>query len=141
MAIDGPKFGIWSIAGGSTWRLHRFNRLAAGLEREFNPAVRDWGLHSSYFSNELEAQKGATRWGFYMGDEFFYGPLSIYLQAGWHFGSPAYNRLTPVRNYNKLTARYYLPWPRKGARIHVGVTLKAYMVVAEYIAFQTGWAF
>jgi hypothetical protein len=142
LVLDGPKYAVWSVTAAATWRWHRFNRMALGADWERHSGVYAWGLHANEFADEAAARAGAQRWAVLLADEFFFGDLSIWLQTSMHVGPERFNRLVISQRYNKLTLRYYLPTWRDGApRAFVGVHLKAYRSVAEYIGLQGGVAF
>lgn len=140
IAIDGPKYAVWMLSGALTFKLHKYNRLAAGVDWEKNKAVEAWLLNNTLLPGGRDgAAKGAQRTGVFLADEFFFGNVSIYLQASYHVGKAPLNSQAISNNYNKLGVRYYLPAiPNVPVRLYAGVSLKAYKAVAELIALHAG---
>ena len=140
IAIDGPKYAVWMLSGALTLKLHKYNRLAAGMDWEKNKAVEAWLLNNTLLPDGRGgAAKGAQRTGVFIADEFFFGNVSIYLQAGYHVGKAPLNSQAISNNYNKLGVRYYWqPVPAAPVRLYAGVSLKAYKAVAELIAVHAG---
>jgi Lipid A 3-O-deacylase (PagL) len=138
IALNGPKYPVWSLSTAATWRFRAWQRLAVGLEAERNRGVYEWGLSNATFANPTAALWGSTRLGVLVGDEFLIGPVSIYLQTALHVGPAPINQLILSRNYNVLMVRYYLPSRWKN-RVYVGVSLKAYKAVAERISWSVGF--
>lgn len=140
IAIDGPKYAVWMLSGAFTMKLHKYNRLAVGFDWEKNKAVEAWLLNNTLLpGGEAGAAKGAQRTGLFLADEFFFGNVSIYLQASYHIGKAPLNSQAISNNYNKLGVRYYLPaLPGLPVRLYSGVSLKAYKAVAELIAVHAG---
>jgi len=133
--LDGPKYAQWSASAAITRYLHRYNRMGMGMEVEQHEGLEAWILANGNLSS-----LGATRSGIFLSDEFLYGPLGIYVQAGYHVGLPDMNAVLISRNFNKLALRYY--WPplgRSNVRLYTGVALKAYKAIAESISFQLGF--
>lgn len=139
--FDGPKYLIQTGSVAGMFYLNQVNRAMLGLDYEYNKAVYAWGLHVADFQTESEARAAATRLAWYVADEFLFGPVGIQVQRGWYMGD-RFNRYTLRKAYSKLHLRYYLPaFPHSKLRVHLGITLKAHAVIAEYISFDTGLAF
>ena len=134
-ALDGPKYAQWSATLALTRYLHRYNRVGFGLDLEQHKGLEAWILANGNLST-----LGATRSGIFLSDEFLFGPLGIYLQAGYHVGLPQMNAALISRNFNKLALRYYWPTIRHSrVQIYTGLGLKAYKAIAECISFNIGF--
>jgi hypothetical protein len=140
VSVDGPKYAVWILSGAITFKVHKFNRLALGMDWEKNNGVKAWLLNNTLLpGGRSAADKGAQRTGVFLADEFFFGRLGIYIQASCHVGDEPRNSLALSRNYNKLGFRYYFPVaPISPTKIYLGISLKAYKGVAECIAFHSG---
>jgi hypothetical protein len=143
VSLDGPKYMVWSVAGASTYLLHRYNRVAVGAEWEHNNGVEAWLFNNTLLGNDRsDAHRGANRLAVFVSDEFLYGPLGIYIQGSYHIGDAPLNTFTLSRNYNKLAVRYYIPlWKNAPIKTHFGIYLKAYKAVAESIGVNFGISF
>jgi hypothetical protein len=138
---DGPRYPVWQYSAAATWQFSKINRMSAGIDYEFNKAVWEWGLHINQFTSNADADRGAKRLAFTLGDEFLFGNLGIQVLHGWYLGD-YYNQFVLRRAYNKLSIRYYFPAiPHTGIRLHAGVTLKAHAITAEYISWNVGLLF
>ena len=139
---DGPRYPVWALSGGVLFHLNKVNRLQAGLEYEYNRAVRVFGLQAGQFRSENAARRGATRLAVALADEFLFGALGVQVLAGIYTGPAGINRLVSGPWYSKLTVRYYFPpLLHASLRVHAGISLKAHHTTAEYISLNVGVEF
>ena len=133
----GPKAPIYVGSVAGMYRLSKVNHLQFGVDYEYHKSIYLFSLHSFTFFDKQEARQGATRWGVFLADEFLFGNISVYLQAGYYISNASI--LKPWEIYNKLAIRYYLPPVGKPAtRFYGSIYLKSHKIVAEYIAIGIG---
>lgn len=136
---DGPRYPVWALSGGLLFHFNKVNRLQAGLDYEYNRAVKVFGLRAGQFRTENAARRGATRLAFSIADEFLFGALGVQVLAGIYAGPAGANQLVSGPWYSKLTTRYYFPPLRRTPlRLHTGISLKAHRTTAEYISLNVG---
>lgn len=139
--LDGPKYPVWIFSAAGHFHFNQVNRALLGFDYENNVAVYQWAWHVGDFERRRDARQAAQRLALFVADEFLFGNIGVQLQAGYYVGSPI-NQFTFANWYSKLTSRYYLPAiGHTRLRPQVGVSLKAHKAVAEYIAFNAGFAF
>lgn len=138
---DGPKYPVRTAAAAGYFYFNRVNRVALGVDYEFNKAVYAFGVQSGEFENERSARRGATRLAVFISDEFLFGSIGIQLQMGRYVGT-GFNRFVFKQNYSKLAIRHYFP-ALFGTSLqpNIGITLKAHAFTAEYISMNAGVAF
>ncbi|MFN8304467.1 MAG: acyloxyacyl hydrolase [Saprospiraceae bacterium] len=139
--IDGPKYPVWVFSAAGHFHFNQVNRALLGFDYENNVAVYRWAWHVGDFERRRDARQAAQRFALFVADEFLFGSIGVQLQTGYYVGRPI-NQFTFANWYSKLTSRYYLP-PIGHTRLRpqVGVSLKAHKAVAEYIAFNVGFAY
>jgi len=137
LAPGGPKYPIYQGHVGLVYRLSKVNQLMLGMEYEYVSSSFYFSLASTEARTDQEAQKLATRYMFFVGDEFFFWPFSIALLAGGYFGGKPYQAGDSI--YTKLSSRYYFtPFGKPKTRMYCAVHLKAHKATAEYISFGFG---
>ncbi|HRI60271.1 MAG TPA: acyloxyacyl hydrolase, partial [Saprospiraceae bacterium] len=138
---DGPKYLVWDGTAAGYFHFNKINRILLGVDYGFNKAIYAFGLQSADFENEAEAQKGATRLGLFVADEFLFGSIGVQLQMG-HYVGKELNQYVLKPNYSKLTLRGYFPKLfHTTLQPNLGITLKAHATTAEYISMNAGLAF
>ncbi len=139
--FDGPRYPIWIFTAAGHFHFNRANRVLLGLDYERNQAVYQWAWHVGNFETRSDARLASQRLAVFLGEEFLFGGIGVQLQAGYYVGDTM-NQFTLAGWYSKLTTRYYFPEIGKtNLRPQIGVSLKAHKAVAEYIAFNVGFAF
>lgn len=137
----GPKYPIYQAFAGCRYSLSKVNDLQAGLGYEYHRSVYEFALQTFTYTDSAKARKGATRYLFYVADEFRYGRIGIYLFLGVYLNK-ALAIPSPVPT--RLGLRYYFPGmgkdPLRG-QMYAGIYLKTHRGVAEYAAFGGGIRF
>lgn len=134
----GPGEPVYAISIAANYYLNKVNRLAVGLEYEYNKSAYEFGKHVYAFSSEEEARRRSRRWQAFVSDEFLFGNWGVTILTGLYVSRDSY--LLPGPIYNKIITRYYFPTPTK-VKIHVGAYLKSHFVIAEYMALGLGATF
>lgn len=133
----GPKFPIYIASLGGIYKISKAQQLIIGAELEYNLSDYYFLLRSTEAPTEKVARDAATRHLVFIGDEFFFWPFSVLLQAGTYLDSDF--EFNFGRIYTKLSSRYYLPAIHGiDTRFFVGVQLKAHKLAAEYISLGIG---
>jgi hypothetical protein len=141
VVLDGPRYPVWTSALATTLTLNKVNKLALGLDYEFNRSVYEWGLASTSFATAAIAQKSSTRIGTFISDEYQFGNASILLLLGIYQGKNI-NKYVLTPYYTKIGLRYYLPKIKVlYLQPYLGVYLKTHKAIAEYISFNVGFSF
>jgi hypothetical protein len=67
VAVDGPKYLLWSASVAGTYMLHRYNRWYVGIETEYNAGAAAWLHNNTLLGNDREdAVRGARRLGVFL---------------------------------------------------------------------------
>jgi len=135
-ASGGSRFPVYIGSVAGTFHFNRVNRMLFGLEAEYNTGVYHLINHLTASPDKDYARNQATRFMFFVADEFIFGDFGILLQTGVYFKQK--DRL-PSRIYNKLAIRYYFPPVGKPKTQFFGaIYLKTHLSVAEFIAIGMG---
>jgi len=138
-----PGAAKWPVYLGSAsgiYRISKVQNLQAGLEIEYYKSVYVFSLHVIAAHNAREAGQNATRYGFFLANEWQFGNTGVLVQAGYYLNRKNY--LVPFPVYNKLGLRYYLPpLPGLSAQFYAGVYMKSHLITADYISLGIGVRF
>ncbi|MCB0704806.1 MAG: acyloxyacyl hydrolase [Saprospiraceae bacterium] len=137
----GAKLPVYQGFLGSRFSLSKTNDLQFGLGYEYHRAVFEFALQAFTFFDPAEAHKGATRYMFYIADEFRFGKVGIYLFTGIYLNKAL---AIPSPIANRLGIRYYFDpvgFPFLKGQLYAGVYLKTHRGVAEYAALGGGIRF
>jgi hypothetical protein len=138
----GPKLPVYQTKVAARFSLNRVNDLQAGFMYEYQRSVYEFMLNSFSIVDKAEARQAATRWMFFLADEFRFGQVGIYLMAGVYISPKSQSIPAPIAN--NLGLRYYFRLPGRHPRekeLYLGVLLKAHRAVAEYAAIGGGLRF
>ncbi|MGK0389008.1 MAG: hypothetical protein ACI94Y_001742 [Maribacter sp.] len=135
-ASGGVRYPIYIGSAAGVFHFNAVNRMLAGVEIEYNTSVYHSIFNSAANSDPAHAKNQATRYMFFLADEFMFGNFGVLLQAGIYIKK---KEKTVGSIYNRLSVRYYLPPIGKPAtQFYVAVHLKSHLSVAEYAAFGIG---
>lgn len=137
----GAKVPIYQANLSGRFSLNKVNDLQAGFTYEFHRPVYEFALQSYTFTEKDKARAAATRYLFFVADEFRYGRIGIYLYVGIYLNDAL---AIPFPIANRLGLRYYFPTIGKAplqGEFYAGVYLKVHRGVAEFAALGGGFRF
>jgi Lipid A 3-O-deacylase (PagL) len=137
LVYDGPKYPVYGVGAAVYYHNNPFHRWFLGADFERNQAVYAWYIRATGGADAEKVRRGSDRTGVFVGNEWLFGRVGLYLQGGMYVGNQR-NKWVFSNNYNKIAWRYYLPMGAFPVRSHVNLQMKAHKSAAEYIAIGVG---
>jgi hypothetical protein len=133
----GPFFPVYVVNSGAQWHYKRSRSLWAGLEYSFNSSVYQFFENNG---SSLYERKDFDRYAFWLGHEWLFGRFGFFAMGGLYLNKHVYQRsLIPTQTGLNFYPR--LPYKYLKNQAWIGVHIRAYFGLADYVMLQMGYSF
>jgi hypothetical protein len=136
-ATGGPFFPVSVISSGVNWHYQRSKSVSAALEYSFNSAVYQNYLHNG---SALYSRKDFDRYAFWLAHEWIFGHFGLFTMGGFYLNKHVEQKSIIA---TEVGINFYpkLPYKYKKNQIWLGVHVRAYTGLAEFVMLQIGYKY
>jgi hypothetical protein len=132
----GPFFPVYNLNAGVQWLYKASKSIWAGAEYSFNSAVYQFYLNNGSVTDFNKF----NRYAVWLGHEWIFGRFSFFALGGVYLNKHANQRSifptqTGINFYPKS------PYFKRKNQVWIGLHIRAYFGLADYIMLQTGYRF
>ena len=132
----GPFFPVYNFNAGVQWLYRPSKTLWAGAEYSFNSAVYEFYQNNGSITD----LRKFNRYAVWLGHEWIFGRFSFFALGGVYLNKHANQRSlfptqTGINFYPKI------PYLKPRHQFWIGLHIRAYFGLADYIMLQTGYRF
>ena len=132
----GPFFPVYNINAGAQWLYRPSKTLWAGVEYSFNSAVYEFYQNNGSISDTRKFNRFAV----WLGHEWIFGRVGFFALGGLYLNRHANQRsLFPTQTGINFYPR--IPYFKPRHQFWIGVHIRAYFGLADYIMLQAGYRF
>jgi hypothetical protein len=133
----GPFFPVQVLSAGGQWRYARSRSASAGLEYSFNASVYAWALENGGYS---ALRKDYERYAFWLSHEWIFGHFGFSALGGIYLNKHEGQR-SVIPTQVGLNFYPRLPYRHFRHQVWVGLHIRAYFGLAEFVMLQAGYRF
>jgi hypothetical protein len=132
----GPFFPVYNLNAGAQWLYRPSKTLWAGIEYSFNSAVYEFYQNNGSISDPRKF----NRYAIWLGHEWIFGRVGFFALGGLYLNRHVNQRsLFPTQTGINFYPR--IPYFKPRHQFWIGVHIRAYLGLADYVMLQAGYRF
>ncbi len=132
----GPFFPVYNLNAGAQWLYLPSKTLWAGIEYSFNSAVYEFYQNNGSISDPRKF----NRYAIWFGHEWIFGRVGFFALGGLYLNRHVNQRsLFPTQTGINFYPR--IPYFKPRHQFWIGVHIRAYLGLADYVMLQAGYRF
>ncbi len=133
----GPVFPVYALSTGLQWRYHKRAFMSAALEYSLNTAVYAFRVHNHGAALPLSE---FNRYAFWLNHEFLFGRIGFQTLGGLYLNQHVEQRSIFATGVG-FNGYLKNPYSHPRHQFWLGLHVRAYMGLADYVSVQLGYGF